>query len=74
MDAFLSIKQVCHYTSLSRTTIYRKMAEGIFPSPHQLGANRVGWSAQAVENWIEGTKAKKLLRAVNLTRNNGETE
>ena len=44
MDAFLSIKQVCHYTSLSKTTIYRKMAEGIFPSPHQLGANRVGWS------------------------------
>ena len=74
MDAFLSIKQVCHYTSLSKTTIYRKMAEGIFPSPHQLGANRVGWSAQAVENWIEDTKAKKLLRAVNLTRNNGETE
>ena len=57
MDSFLSIKQVCHYTSLSRTTIYREMAEGIFPSSHQLGAKRVGLSAQAVEIWIVGSLA-----------------
>ena len=64
MDSFLSIKQVCHYTSLSKTTIYRKMAEGTFPIQHNLGANRVAWSRRAVEAWIERKKAKKLLRPV----------
>ena len=64
MDSFLSIKQVCHYTSLSKTTIYRKMAEGTFPIQHNLGGTRVAWSRRAVEAWIERKKAKKLLRPV----------
>ena len=64
MDSFLSIKQVCHYTSLSKTTIYRKMAEWTFPIQHNLGGNRVACSRRAVEKWIERKKAKKLLRPV----------
>ena len=64
MDSFLSIKQVCHLTSLSKTTIYRKMEEGTFPIQHNLGGNRVAWSRRAAEAWIERTKAKKLLRPV----------
>lgn len=40
-------------TGLSRSSIYRKIAEGQFPRPVPLGARAVGWLEAEVGQWIE---------------------
>lgn len=39
-------------TSLSRATIYRKMARGEFPQSIQIGANSTAWHASDFERWL----------------------
>lgn len=54
-DTFLvSMKRACELTSLSRSTIYRRMAEGRFPSPIALGGNRVAFRSTDIERWLSG--------------------
>lgn len=36
-------------TGLSRSTLYLRIAQGIFPRPVSLGARAVGWPATEVE-------------------------
>ncbi|MEP4705277.1 MAG: AlpA family phage regulatory protein [Hyphomicrobiales bacterium] len=48
----LSTKSVIEVTSLSRTTLWRKVQAGEFPSPVQLTAARVGYLADEVDLWI----------------------
>jgi prophage regulatory protein len=50
---FYSVGEVEAITSLSRSTIYRKMAEGTFPERVPISAGRVGWERQAVDKWCE---------------------
>jgi len=38
-------------TGLPTSTMYRYMKLGLFPRPHRLGPNTVGWSADDVEAW-----------------------
>ena len=40
-------------TGLSRSTIYRRVAEGTFPKPVNLGGRLVGWIAAEVQAWLE---------------------
>lgn len=40
-------------TSLSRSTIYRLMGEGVFPQTIRLGSNSVGWFAADINNWLQ---------------------
>ena len=39
-------------TGLSRSTIYRMVADGSFPRPVLVGKRSVAWSAGAVSGWI----------------------
>ncbi|MBY4598936.1 AlpA family transcriptional regulator [bacterium BD-1] len=39
-------------TGLSRSTIYKKVADGQFPRPVKLGERAVAWHAAAVTDWI----------------------
>lgn len=39
-------------TGLSRSALYRKLAEGNFPRPVKLGERSVAWPASAVSHWI----------------------
>lgn len=41
-------------TGLSRSTIYLRISEGIFPRPIQLGVRAVGWLEAEIEDWLEG--------------------
>ncbi|HEV8582725.1 MAG TPA: AlpA family phage regulatory protein [Thermoanaerobaculia bacterium] len=50
---FYSMGEVEAITSLSRATIYRKMANGTFPASVPLSAGRVGWERGAVDAWCE---------------------
>lgn len=41
-------------SGLSRSTIYRRIAEGTFPKGIQLGSSRtVGWLESDIEAWID---------------------
>ena len=41
-----------HRVGLGRPTIYRWMAESMFPEPVQLGGYSVAWAEDGVEAWI----------------------
>jgi prophage regulatory protein len=49
----LRLKQVAEMVGLGRSSIYRKIQEGTFPSPIKLGGARAsGWLSTEVVAWI----------------------
>jgi prophage regulatory protein len=42
---------VTQKTGLSRATIYRYMAQGLFPRHRKIGPGRVAWLASEVTAW-----------------------
>lgn len=46
------IREVTKITALSRSTIYAYIAAGKFPKPLRLGVRAVGWSSDAVFQWL----------------------
>jgi len=48
---FLSPREVETKTTLSRTTLWRKVKEGSFPKPKKISANRIAWSASDLAAW-----------------------
>jgi prophage regulatory protein len=53
VDRILRLPEVLEAVGLSTATIYRLMADGLFPRPIQLTKRTVGWRASAVQAWIE---------------------
>ena len=51
--AFYRLRDVMRITALSRSTIYRRIAEGKFPSPIHLGGRASAWSSAALQQWID---------------------
>lgn len=48
----IRLAEVKHRVGLSRSTIYRWMAEGRFPKPGRLGSYIVAWEEQVINDWI----------------------
>lgn len=53
----LRLKDVIHLYGLSRSTIYRLIAQGLFPSPVRLGLAAVGWDMADLDTWYSNRKA-----------------
>ena len=51
-DRIVRLKTVLARTGLSRSTIYRKIAEGTFPAQLQISANGAGWHELDINRWI----------------------
>ncbi|WP_316859097.1 AlpA family transcriptional regulator [uncultured Cohaesibacter sp.] len=51
-DRIIRLKTVLDRTGLSRSTIYRKMAEGTFPSQIKISIHGAGWRESEVNHWI----------------------
>lgn len=49
----LRMKTVIETTGLARSTVYKYVAEGIFPKPLSLGGRSVGWLESEVHGWIQ---------------------
>ena len=49
---FLRLTEVIVRTGLSRSTIYKLMAEDDFTPNVSLGARAVAWEEQEIEDWI----------------------
>lgn len=51
-ERILRLKTVLDRTGLSRSALYRKIAEGSFPRQMKLSVHSSGWYESAVERWI----------------------
>ncbi len=40
-------------TGLSRSTIYLRVSQGVFPKPVNLGARAVGWIEAEIQEWLQ---------------------
>ncbi|WP_343724875.1 AlpA family transcriptional regulator [Herbaspirillum huttiense] len=49
----LKTKDVLKKTAIGRTTLHRKVKEGSFPAPIELGPHSVGWVESEVDEWIK---------------------
>jgi len=50
--AYFRLRDVLHLTSLTRPTLYRRIAAGRFPPPVHLGGRACAWSRVALQTWI----------------------
>src|SRR5271168_4596668 len=51
-DRIIRLKTVLSRTGLSRSTIYRKIAEGTFPAQLKISAHGTGWHESDINRWI----------------------
>ncbi|TAN06623.1 MAG: AlpA family transcriptional regulator [Rhodanobacteraceae bacterium] len=47
----LRLPEVKAHTGLSRSELYRRIAQGTFPAPVKIGARASAWSSAEVERW-----------------------
>lgn len=63
-DRIVRLKTVLDRTGLSRATIYRKIAEGTFPSQIRISINGAGWRESDIDCWIADPVAWRPKRDV----------
>ncbi|WP_259053634.1 helix-turn-helix transcriptional regulator [Methylohalomonas lacus] len=51
-NKILRLPEVKARTGLSRSSIYLRVSQGLFPSPVPLGGRAVGWLESEVDEWI----------------------
>jgi len=51
-DRILRLPTVLSRTGLSRSTLYRKIAEGTFPRQIQISIHGAGWYESEINTWI----------------------
>lgn len=56
---FIKLPQVKHYTSLSTSEIYRRIAAGTFPAQITLGPKSVAWLEAEVLAWCDALAAQR---------------
>lgn len=51
-DRIIRLNTVLARTGLSRSTIYRKIAEGTFPAQIRISVNGAGWRESDINQWV----------------------
>lgn len=51
-ERIIRLKTVLDRTGLSRSTVYRKIAEGTFPLQVKISVHGAGWHKSAINRWI----------------------
>lgn len=52
-DRFLRLNAVLDMTGLSRSTLYRKIAQGTFPPQVKIATRCAGWRQSAITDWLK---------------------
>ena len=52
MAKLLRVREVCEVTGLSRASVYRFLAGGVFPRPIHIGERSPRWRSETIESWI----------------------
>ena len=55
----LRMKQLTSYTSLTRSYIYQKIAEGTFPSGNMISPGIRAWKKSEVDHWLDKRMGKE---------------
>ena len=50
-EVLLRLRDVCQIVGLSRSTIYKRLADGRFPKPVRLGERAVRWPSNEIATW-----------------------
>ncbi|MBK6597524.1 MAG: AlpA family phage regulatory protein [Proteobacteria bacterium] len=58
------MKDVLRLTSLSRPTLYRRIAAGRFPPPVHLGGRACAWTPKSLELWINDPQGYRITPVV----------
>lgn len=53
LNPILRLKKVREVSGLSRSSIYRLAALGLFPAPIKIGVSAVGWKSADIETWLK---------------------
>jgi prophage regulatory protein len=61
-DRIIRLKTVLDRTGLSRSTIYRKIAEGTFPAQLRISVHGAGWRESDINRWVENPVGWRLAR------------
>lgn len=56
-ERIIRLKTVLTRTGLSRSTLYRKIADGTFPRQVSISIHGAGWHESAVQRWIANPAA-----------------
>jgi prophage regulatory protein len=51
-DRIIRLRTVLARTGLSRSTMYRKIAEGTFPAQIKISINGAGWRESDINSWV----------------------
>lgn len=51
-ERIIRLKTVLARTGLSRSTIYRKIADGTFPAHLKISTNAAGWRESDINRWV----------------------
>ena len=78
-NRLMRLQQVMQVTGLARSTIYKLIARGEFPSSVKLTARAVGWRSYDVDRWISsrlqsGALGSELQRSSVKLENSGTGE
>lgn len=63
-DRIIRLKTVVSRTGLSRSTLYRKIAEGTFPAQLRISVHGAGWHESEISRWIANPVAWRPSGAV----------
>jgi prophage regulatory protein len=53
MDRLLRLKEVTARTGMGKSTIYRKIGQGLFPAPVSVGGQSVRWRESDIDRWMQ---------------------
>ena len=51
-ERIIRLRTVLDRTGLSRSTVYRKIADGTFPAQVRISVHGAGWHESAINEWI----------------------
>ena len=52
LSRLISPAEVYRLTTLSRTTVYRRVRDGSFPPPARIGRQKMAWPEPSISAWI----------------------
>lgn len=61
-DRIIRLSTVLERTGLSRSTMYRKIAEGTFPGQIKISVNGAGWRESDINRWIADPALWRVVR------------
>lgn len=60
MTKLLNLAEVAARLRLSKSTLYRLLAENRFPKPRRLSRARVVWAESEIEAWLEAKEGQHV--------------